>query len=335
MAQASPGLTGPRVLVVMDDPLAKVLEVVLRHGRYQSHVTADRAEFSRLLSTWAPHVVLLDLDLHPTFLELSQSGPNKAVPTLVFTRRRDTALKLRAFEHGAEDILRIPFLLSEIVARLYAVVRRTQGIEVPLLPRIRVDSVEVDLIEDRLHVDDRDPISLTLTESTLLYLLAAITFVASIVPTFIGGITLAWLADRHPRRGVMIACDLIRCALVLIMVIPGVPLAGLVALLFLVTLVSAPFTSARAAIYPDVLAGDRYVMGVAVTITTYQFAQVIGFAAGGAIVGTRFASVMPPLRKKSSRRPRSGNSRSSASRTPQRSRHTAMARSGAAVYTTT
>jgi MFS family permease len=116
-------------------------------------------------------------------------------------------------------------------------------------------------------------------------LLAAITFVVSIVPTFIGGLTLAWLADRHPRRRVMIICDLIRCALVLVMAIPGVPLAGLVTLLFLVTLVGAPFTSARAAIYPDVLTGDRYVMGTAVTITTYQFAQVIGFAAGGAIVG--------------------------------------------------
>jgi MFS family permease len=116
-------------------------------------------------------------------------------------------------------------------------------------------------------------------------LLAAVTFVASIVPTFLGGVTLAWLADRYPRRQVMIACDLVRCALVLVMAIPGVPLAGLVTLLFLVTLVSAPFTSARAAIYPDVLAGDRYVMGVAVTITTYQFAQVIGFGAGGAIVG--------------------------------------------------
>lgn len=116
-------------------------------------------------------------------------------------------------------------------------------------------------------------------------LLAAITFVASIVPTFIGGITLAWLADRYPRRRVMIACDLIRCALVLVMAIPGVPLTGLVTLLFLVTLVGAPFTSARAAIYPDVLVGDRYVMGIAVTITTYQFAQVIGFAVGGVIVG--------------------------------------------------
>ena len=88
-------------------------------------------------------------------------------------------------------------------------------------------------------------------------LLAAVTFVASIVPTFIGGVTLAWLADRYPRRRVMIACDLIRCALVLVMAIPGVPLAGLVTLLFLVTLVGAPFTSARAAIYPDVLAGRQ------------------------------------------------------------------------------
>jgi MFS family permease len=116
-------------------------------------------------------------------------------------------------------------------------------------------------------------------------LLAAITFVASIVPTFIGGVTLAWLADRYPRRAVMIACDLARCGLVLVMAIPGVPLAGMVMLLFLVTLVGAPFTSARAAIYPDVLAGDRYVMGTAVTLTTYQFALVLGFAAGGAVTG--------------------------------------------------
>jgi MFS family permease len=124
-------------------------------------------------------------------------------------------------------------------------------------------------------------------------LLAAVTFVASIVPTFIGGVTLAWLADRYPRRRVMIISDLVRCGLVLMMASPGVPLSGLVALLFLVTLVGVPFTSARAAIYPDVLAGDTYVMGTAVTLTTYQFAQVLGFAAGGAAVG--FLGTRPSL----------------------------------------
>jgi predicted MFS family arabinose efflux permease len=116
-------------------------------------------------------------------------------------------------------------------------------------------------------------------------LLAAITYVASIVPTFVGGMTLAWLADRYPRRAVMITCDLARCALVLVMAVPGVPLAGMVALLVVVTLTEAPFNSARAAIYRDVLSGDSYVLGTAVTLTTYQLAQVLGFAAGGAVVG--------------------------------------------------
>jgi MFS family permease len=116
-------------------------------------------------------------------------------------------------------------------------------------------------------------------------LLAAITFVVSIVPTFVGGVTLAWLADRYPRRAVMIVCDLARCAIVLVMAIPGMPLAAMVMLLFVVTLVGAPFTSARAALYPDVLTGDKYVMGTAITFTTYQFAQVLGFAAGGAVAG--------------------------------------------------
>jgi MFS family permease len=116
-------------------------------------------------------------------------------------------------------------------------------------------------------------------------LLASVTFAVSIVPIFIGGMTLAWLADRYPRRGVMIACDVIQGLLVLVMAIPGLPLAALVALLFLVTLAEAPFSSARAAIFPDVLSGDRYVMGTAVTLTTDQFAQVLGFAVGGAVVG--------------------------------------------------
>jgi MFS family permease len=115
--------------------------------------------------------------------------------------------------------------------------------------------------------------------------LAAVTFVASVIPTFVGGVTLAWLADKYPRRRVMIVCDLVRCGLVLIMAIHGMPIVVLVVLLFVVTLVGAPFTSARAAVYPDVLDGDKYVVGTAITLTTNQFAQVVGFAAGGAIDG--------------------------------------------------
>jgi MFS family permease len=115
-------------------------------------------------------------------------------------------------------------------------------------------------------------------------LLAAVTFAVSIVPTFLGGLLLSGLADRFPRRTVMIACDLARAGLVVVMAVPGMPLAVLVCLLFVVTLIGAPFTSARAALYPDILTGDSYVLGSAVSLTTIQFAQVAGFAVGGAAV---------------------------------------------------
>lgn len=115
-------------------------------------------------------------------------------------------------------------------------------------------------------------------------LLAAITFAVSIVPAFVGGLTLSGLADRLPRRQVMIASDLSRTVLVAIMAIPGMPVLLMICIFGVVTLIGAPFSAARAALYPDILTGDLYVLGTAVTLTTLQFAQVIGFAAGGAIV---------------------------------------------------
>lgn len=124
-------------------------------------------------------------------------------------------------------------------------------------------------------------------------LLAAITFAASVLPILIGGLALSGLADKLPRREVMIACDLGRLVLVLVMTIPGVPLLVLVGLLFAVTTISSPFTAARAAMYLDILPGDTFELGTAVTMTTYQVALVAGFAGGGTIVG--FFGVRPSL----------------------------------------
>jgi MFS family permease len=130
----------------------------------------------------------------------------------------------------------------------------------------------------------RIALTLLVYDRTRSALLAAVTFAASVVPLFLGGIFLAGLADRFSSRRVMIVCDLGRLVLVAAMTVPGLPVAVLVILLFAVTLLSPPFTSARTAIYVDVLPGDRYAVGQAVTLTTYQLAQVVGFAAGGAFV---------------------------------------------------
>jgi predicted MFS family arabinose efflux permease len=121
-------------------------------------------------------------------------------------------------------------------------------------------------------------------------LLAAITYAAGYVPWVIGGLFLTDLADRRPRRTVMVACDAVRAVLVAVMALPGVPLLALVALLFATTMFTPPFESARAAVTPDILPGELYVLGAAVTQTTFLAAQVAGAVGGGvavAFIGTR------------------------------------------------
>jgi predicted MFS family arabinose efflux permease len=124
-------------------------------------------------------------------------------------------------------------------------------------------------------------------------LLAAVVYAAGYLPWVIGGLFLADVADRRPRRSVMIFCDAVRAVLVAAMAVPGVPIAALVALLFAVTMFAPPFESARAAITPDILSGERYVLGTAVIQTTFLAGQVAGAVAGGLAVA--FIGVRPSL----------------------------------------
>jgi hypothetical protein len=57
------------------------------------------------------------------------------------------------------------------------------------------------------------------------------------------------------------------------MAIPGVPFAALCALLFCTVLTGVPFSWARTALMPDVLPGDKFVLGSAVGNITFQASQ--------------------------------------------------------------
>ena len=116
-------------------------------------------------------------------------------------------------------------------------------------------------------------------------LLAAVTFAATTGAMFAGGLLLGWTADRWPRRRVMLTSDLACAALVAVMLIPGMPLAVLITLLFAVGLAIEPFLAARMAVNMEVLGASRFPVGQGVTMATYQAAQLAGFAAGGAVTG--------------------------------------------------
>ncbi|MBO0814074.1 MAG: MFS transporter [Actinobacteria bacterium] len=123
-------------------------------------------------------------------------------------------------------------------------------------------------------------------------LLTAAAYAAGFLPWVVGGVLFGSIADRWPRREVMVGCDLARAVLVAVMVVPGVPLPALIALLAAVTSLASPFEAARSSLLPDILDGDRYTVGLAVVQTTFRSAMVLGYAAGGiavAAIGSRSA----------------------------------------------
>jgi hypothetical protein len=128
--------------------------------------------------------------------------------------------------------------------------------------------------------------------------LASATYACSYLTWLVGGPVLSAIADRHPRRRVMIVCDAGRAALVALLVIPGVPIAVVFAVLLGVAVMSPPFEGARSALLPEVLGEHAYATGNALQNSVFTIGQVVGFAAGGGLVaalGVRGALLVDAL----------------------------------------
>ncbi|MEJ3655497.1 MFS transporter [Actinomycetes bacterium KLBMP 9759] len=114
--------------------------------------------------------------------------------------------------------------------------------------------------------------------------LMGVTFALTVLPDLLGGPLLAGLADRLPRRAVMVASDVGRALLVLVMAIPGMPLLALWALLFAIRLMDAPFYSSYLSTMSVVLPGNKLVKGTAVTQLVNHVSYTVGYALGGVMV---------------------------------------------------
>lgn len=116
-------------------------------------------------------------------------------------------------------------------------------------------------------------------------LLTGLTYGLTFLPWLVGGPLLAALADRLPRRGVMIRCDLWRALLVALIAVPGIPVAFLLALILLVSLLEPAFRAARSALMPEVLGGGpNYATAMNLSGLANTLSTAAGFAIGGALV---------------------------------------------------
>src|SRR5690349_15694853 len=130
----------------------------------------------------------------------------------------------------------------------------------------------------------RVALALLVFQQTSSAVVTALTYALTFAPAVLGGALLSGLADRFPRRGVLVATDLLRAGLAAGMAVPHLPLPALWVLVGVLSMAAAPFKAAQLALLPRILAGDRYVIGLSVRQITGQTAQLAGFASGGLLL---------------------------------------------------
>ena len=164
-----------RVLALMsDDALGNTTRFALTHGAYDVKPVTSVSGAEVLLREWDPDLALIDLDVDSgRGLDLlARPGPRRRVPIIAVTRNGELDLKLRAFEAGADDILNIPFLPEELVARAQALIRRTYEEGIELIAAVRLGEIEVDILARSVSIGDRR-VGLSPLEYGLFWVLAS------------------------------------------------------------------------------------------------------------------------------------------------------------------
>jgi two-component system OmpR family response regulator len=160
-----------RVLVIEDEPeLLRVVAKALREEGYAVDEACDGDDGLFKATSWEYDAVVLDLMLpgRDGWQVLSDLRRERKTPVLILTARDAVADRIRGLDAGADDYLVKPFALTELLARLRALIRRAAGQADPVLTLGAV------CIDTRAHTVTRggELVALTPREYALVELLA-------------------------------------------------------------------------------------------------------------------------------------------------------------------
>ena len=161
------------VLVVDDEP--KIVQLARDYLENAGFAVVSASDGKAALATARashPDLVVLDLGLPELDgLDVARAlRRDSTVPIVMLTGRGDEADKIAGLEIGADDYVTKPFSPKELVARVRAVLRRTEQ-PPDVADMVRVGDVTLDVPRMRVRVGDR-PVELTPTEFQLLLALA-------------------------------------------------------------------------------------------------------------------------------------------------------------------
>jgi two-component system OmpR family response regulator len=163
-------VSATRVLVVDDEPsITELVATALRYEGFAVETAANGAEALRAAAEFRPDLLVLDVMLpdRDGFAVLQRlRADGTRVPVVFLTARDSTEDKVKGLTVGGDDYVTKPFSLEELVARVRAVLRRTNGQE---RDDSRLVFADLELDDDTHEVwRGRARIDLTPTEYKLL-----------------------------------------------------------------------------------------------------------------------------------------------------------------------
>ena len=161
-------------ILVADDEasIAQLAKLYLTKEGYTVHTARDGQEALEAARRLKPDLLVLDLMMPKVdgWEVTRRLRKDSAIPIIMLTARADDVDKIVGLELGADDYLPKPFNPRELVARVKAVLRRTQATAPPDAV-VTVGNVQIDPARREVRVDGR-PVQLRGQEFELLLVLA-------------------------------------------------------------------------------------------------------------------------------------------------------------------
>jgi DNA-binding response OmpR family regulator len=175
VAQPVGAANGTIVVVEDDTHIADLLDMLLRAEGFRVLQTQSGTTGVEIISREKPRLAILDIGLPDIdgleVVRRVRAGPVAHLPVIMLTARDGEIDRVLGLELGADDYVTKPFSNRELVARVKAVLRRTDGPPSPAADLIVVGRVEVDIARREARRDG-EPVALATREFDLLRYLA-------------------------------------------------------------------------------------------------------------------------------------------------------------------
>lgn len=163
-------------ILVVDDELAiiKFLRANLEANGYETLAASDGAEALQKVERELPDLIILDIMMPKMdgFEVCRRLREWSQIPIIMLSARADLMDKVKCLDLGADDYLCKPFGKEELIARVKAVLRRTEAAStMPAPPAFTCDDLEINFAERRITLAGSE-VRLTPTEYNLLRELA-------------------------------------------------------------------------------------------------------------------------------------------------------------------